>query len=231
MYCINCGVKLADSQDKCPLCEIVVPYHLGIEKTNEHPPYPENRKPEPQPNSKAVNWLILIVFLIPLLVMLIIDWQMNKHFGWFGYAGGAIVLGYIIAALPLWFRNPNPVIFVPCGYAAATLFLLYINLATSGDWFLSFAFPVAGAACLITTIPVVLFRYAKRGKLYIAGGTVIATGAFAVLIEFLLSVTFGLKMMWWSLYPLVVFTLIGGFLIYLAINRAARETMARKFFI
>ena len=34
--------------------------------------------------------------------------------------------------LPLWFRRPNPVIFVPVDFAAIGLYLLYINFATGG---------------------------------------------------------------------------------------------------
>ena len=38
-------------------------------------------------------------------------------------------------------KRPNPVIFVPCGFAAVLAYLLYIDLAVHGGWFLKFAFP------------------------------------------------------------------------------------------
>lgn len=57
---------------------------------------------------------------------------------------GGILLFYIAAILPLWFRNPNPVIFVPCSFVAAGAYILYIDLSIQGGWFLSFAFPVVG---------------------------------------------------------------------------------------
>ena len=37
---------------------------------------------------------------------------------------GALVVSYVVLALPVWFRRPNPVIFVPCDFAAAALYLL-----------------------------------------------------------------------------------------------------------
>ena len=55
-------------------------------------------------------------------------------------------------------------------------------------------------------------------------------GAFMLLIEFLMSITFALPLMGWSLYPLVVFVLFGFLLIYFAINSAAREIIERKLF-
>ena len=53
-----------------------------------------------------------------------------------------------------------------------------------------------------------------------------------LLIEWLINQTFGFpKFMGWSLYPLIVLVILGGLLIYLAINRNAREMLERKFFL
>lgn len=58
----------------------------------------------------------------------------------------------------------------------------------------------------------------------------IAFGVFTPIVEFLLGLTFDLRFVGWSVYPLVILVLFGILLIYLAINRAAREIMKRKFF-
>ena len=53
-----------------------------------------------------------------------------------------------------------------------------------------------------------------------------------VLVEWLINITFSLpKFMGWSLYPLIVLVILGGLLIYLAINRSAREMLERKIFL
>jgi len=77
---------------------------------------------------------------------------------------------------------------------------------------------------------VALFYYLRSGRLYILGGAFMALGAFMLLVEFLMGITFGLKFIGWSIYPLVVLIILGGLLIYLAINGAAREMMERKLF-
>ena len=41
MYCIKCGVKLADSEKKCPLCNTVV-YHPDLQQNEVKPLYPIN---------------------------------------------------------------------------------------------------------------------------------------------------------------------------------------------
>ena len=145
---------------------------------------------------------------------------------------GASLLLYEILILPLWFRKRNPVIFVPCAFVAMGLYLLYINWAIGGNWFMPFAFPVLGGIAVIVITTTVLMCYLKKGGLYIFGGAFIALGAMMPLLEFLLYYTFQLnKLVGWSFYPLVSLVLVGGLLIFLAICKPAREVMERKFFI
>ena len=141
------------------------------------------------------------------------------------------MVAYAVLALPMWFRRPNPVIFVSCGFGAAALYLWLIQMLTQGNWFFSFALPVTAAFGLIVTTVVVLLRYVRKGRLYILGGAMIAMGAVMVLMEVLLTVTFSVPFAGWSVYPLIVLALLGGLLIFLAINSAAREKMERKFFL
>ncbi len=230
MYCINCGVKLADSEKKCPLCG-VVPYHPDLPRPAGKPLYPVNRYPSTEVKPKAAQAVILILFLLPLVTTLLIDLKVNSAVTWSGYVVGALVLSYVVLALPWWFRKPNPVIFVPCGFGALCGYLLYIDLATAGNWFLSFAFPVVGGICLIVTALVTLLRYVRGGRLYIFGGASMALGGMMLLMEFLIDLTFSIAFVGWSIYPLAALVLLGGFLIYLAINHAAREMMERKLFI
>lgn len=229
MYCINCGVKLADSEKKCPLCNTVV-CHPDFKPASERPLYPADKMPKSSSDSKVLNGAIIFLFLIPLFVCFFADLSLDGKMEWSGYVAGALTVAYVAFALPRWFKKPNPVIFVPCSFVAAALYLLYINFATGGKWFLSFAFPVIGGICLITCTVVTLMYYLRKGKLYILGGSFIALGAFMLLIEFLMGITFNLRFMGWSVYPLVVLFLFGGMLIYLAIDGDTREMMERKLF-
>ena len=45
MYCIKCGVRLADTENKCPLCG-TVPFHPEITREEAEPLYPRDRYPE-----------------------------------------------------------------------------------------------------------------------------------------------------------------------------------------
>ena len=229
MYCVNCGVELADTENKCPLCNTEV-YHPVIKQIKDKQLYPSGKMPEKSTISKNMNGAVIVLLSVILFICFFSDIQMNGNIDWFGYVAGAILLMYVIFALPLWFIKPNPVIFTGSGVVAAILYLLYINIAVKGNWFLPFAFPVAGVFGFIIISLVTLLRYIKKGKLYIYGGFFITIGFFMLLLEFMISVAFAVKFIGWSVYPLAVMLALGGVLIYLAINSSAREIMERKLF-
>lgn len=231
MYCVNCGVQLADSEKRCPLCGIEC-YHPSINRPEGARLYPADRKPPAQVSPWGFLAVITVMFLMPMIITLLCDLQINAAVTWSGYVSGALLLAYIIMVLPRWFRKPNPVIFVPCDFVAIGLYVLYINQVTGGHWFLSLAFPIVGFFGLLTTTVVTLLRYVRRGRLYLFGGAFLALGVFMPVMELLILKTFRLsRFVGWSIYPLVALGLLGGLLIFLAICKPARETMERKFFL
>lgn len=229
MYCVKCGVKLADTEKVCPLCNTPV-YIPEIADSDERPLYPKHKMPKTPRRSRTLNGAVAVAFLVPLLICFLSDLQSPDGLDWFGYVAGALAVAYVTFALPLWFSKPNPVIFTPCVFAAATLYVLYIDLAVGGGWFLGFAFPVAGFSCAVTSAAVALLYYLKKGKLYVIGGALLATGAFMLFLEFLICVNFHRTFVGWSYYPLGILALFGGFVLYLAVNKTAREIMERKLF-
>lgn len=231
MYCIQCGVRLAESEAVCPLCGTRV-YHPDFNPPDGAPLYPQRKLPEQPARSLRLPGLLTVIFLLSGLISALCDQQVTGRITWSGFVMGGLAVSYVAFVLPSWFQRPNPVIFVPCAFASAIVYLLYVNLATGGSWFLSFAFPVAGTIGLIITAMVTLLRYLRRGRLFIVGGGFMALGCYMLLTEFLLNFTFSIAhFSGWSIYPLAVLVLLGGWLIFLGICRPAREMMERKFFI
>ena len=231
MYCVKCVVKLEDTEKMCPLCGTVV-FHPDIKRDEVERLYPENNYPKQHINTFAAMIIITTLFLTPILITLLCDLKVNAAVTWSGYVMGALVLAYIMIVLPFWFKRPNPVIFVPCSFAALGGYLWYINFAVDGDWFLCFAFPLVTGIGLTVTAVVTLVKYLKHGMLYIFGGAILLLGILSPGLELLVNITFAIeKFSFWSIYPLVASLLMGGLLIFLAINKSFREKMERKFFI
>ena len=101
MYCIKCGVELADSEKKCPLCGTVV-FNPELSRPDGEPQYP--RMPATQPekvNHSGIMFVVTMLFLLPIVTTLLCDWQINGKIIWSGYAVGAVVLLYTLVVLSL----------------------------------------------------------------------------------------------------------------------------------
>ena len=231
MYCIQCGVELAASEKVCPLCGTRV-YHPELGAPTGEPTYPPRRPEHRHINRHAPLSLITLLTVMLCLQLVVLDMRAGAGLRWSYYAAGALVMVYILAVLPIWFRRPNPVIFVPCDFATVTLYVLGVNLLTDGDWFLSFAFPVIGMLGLLTTTVITLCRYVRRGYFFIWGGAVMALGAYLVLLEMFIHITFSpVHQIFWSLYPLIGCVLLGAFLLLAGMCRPLREALEKKFFL
>ncbi len=232
MYCIKCGVELADSEERCPLCGLRV-YHPDISRELSEPLYPNNPEVKRQTVSRfGALFIVTSIFVLGMLLPTICNISISGEITWSGYVIGALILTYTLVVLPVWFRNPNPVVFVPVDFAVTALYLLYIDFVTKGDWFLTFALPSIGGIAIISTAVVALCRYVRRGHLYIYGGAAILCGAQCVMMELLLNCTFNLNdKLVWSIYPCVVCAVIGIWLIVIAICPILRRTLSKKFFV
>ena len=230
MYCYQCGVELAEGERKCPLCGTEVPVRPDREKEYTYPP--GERITDEKVSRGGAVFVLSVVFLIPFVITLLCDAQINGGLTWGGYASGAIFVLYVIAVLPVWFRQPNPVIFLAADFIAAGIYLAYINWMTDGSWFWTFALPVTFGCMAIAVSVTALVRYVRRGFLYIYGGAAIAAGGFCILIEFLLNQTFGIRSGFaWSLYPCVAFALSGIAMIVIGAVKPLRESLHKRFFI
>lgn len=230
MYCANCGVKLADTEKRCPLCGTEA-YHPEIERPEVDPLYPQDFVPKREISKATVQIIVLTLFLIPILVCLYSDLYLNRTISWSAYVAFSLVIAYVCVVLPTWFKRPTPAVFVPVDFLLIELFLHYINYSTNGDWFLTFAFPVVTYLGLIVTATCVLLYYLKKGHMYVIGGFFIALGLFMDIIELFIMLTFNLNFDGWSLYPMIPLVLIGLGLIAISISRNVRAILARKLHI
>jgi len=231
MYCVKCGVELADSEKACPLCGTRV-CHPDIRQPEATPLYPENTEKQKPINRWYIMLIVSILYLLPMSICLVCDLSISGRMEWSGYVIGGMLIFYAAFLMPLWFEHPNPVIFVPSAFGVVAAYLLYIDWKMEGGWFLTFALPVTAVVALLITALVTLSRYIRRGRLYIYGGFTVGLGAFCVLLEHLLHVTFGLPGFGtWSLYPLATLTLLGLAMIATAIHRPLREALEKRFFL
>lgn len=231
MFCIKCGVELGEAEKRCPLCHTRV-YHPDFEIGDAPPLYPPHDPEVKKMNRHTILFLLAVTVFLVAVQLLTFDLRFTGGISWSYYPAGGLLMLYVMAVLPLWFRRPNPVVFVPVSFATALLYLWGVSFMSGGKWFFTFALPAVLGAALITTAVIVLSRYVKRGYFYIAGGAVLATGAYSLLLEILIYTTFdGGRFYFWSLYPIIGFTVIGLALIVVGIVKPFQRYLAKKFFV
>lgn len=229
MYCMNCGVKLGDGEEKCPLCGLRA-YHPDLQRTPGPPLYPRQWH-APEAERSGLRYLLTVFFLVAVSASLVVNFLLEDGVTWSGYVLAGLATGYVLVVLPLWFTRPNVVVFLTMDFVAVGMLLLYIDLRVEGGWFLSLAFPVTALYGLLVTGTAALAKYVRRGRFFLLGGGCIAFGCSTMLLEFFLHLTFGTKMFVWSLYPVALLSTVGLFWILAGIIRPLGDAIRKRAFL
>jgi hypothetical protein len=230
MYCINCGVKLADCETKCPICGTPVPVMKKEAEISK--PFPAHVEGPMRMNRMGLLLVFSIVAILAILISLFIDIHSNRVITWSGYVAGAIVMIYMWVAFPLWFKKPNPIMLTGIDFGLTIPFLWLVNAISGGNWFWNFAFPISLFVSAIGVGTTALLYSIRRKHLIIIGGTWIATGCFCIFLEILINKVFShANALLWSPYAGGILILIGIWLIVIGLCRPIREWMEKRFFI
>lgn len=231
MFCVKCGVELTDGQTVCPVCNTRV-YHPDIPIKDAPPTYPKKDFESEEFNRRGVLFVITIFAMLAVALSIMFDLSLTGRISWSGYVASGMGVFYVCVLLPLWFKHTTPAIFVPCAFAAILALLLYVNMQTGGQWFLTFAFPVTLSLGVIVTAVTTICHYVRRGWLYTVGGGMIALGGWTLLIEFFLHLTFEMPgHVIWSPFPCTALAVLGLMLIIVAIVPPFRDSFRRIFYV
>ncbi len=230
MYCVKCGVRLQEGVKACPLCGTPV-WHPEAGESVPTASYSDRYPIISRQSRLTVMASLTVSLLAAMIACFSIAMNTLGQMGWSFYVIVGVAAFYFAFLLPFWFKRPHPMIFVPVAFVSVCLLLLLISLYTGGRWFWTFAFPLTALLAALTIGAVALYRYVKRGTIFITGGLLMAIGGGCLLAELFQHLTFRTPMFAWSLYAAGVFFLFGGFLILAGIIRPLREHLERKFFV
>ena len=81
MYCVNCGVELADSETVCPLCGTRV-FHPDLPRKQAPSPYPADPHGKPEEvNRSGILFVMTMLALLPAVICLLCDWRSRRSTG------------------------------------------------------------------------------------------------------------------------------------------------------
>lgn len=232
-YCVNCGVKLADSEKACPLCE-----------TEVHNPKQPWTEPAQRPYSSKVDtlvervdrkfgvWLASLFLLIPAIITLITDLMTSFSISWSAYVIGACALIYVIVLFPLLFKKPKPYLYLLLDVVCVLIYLLLIDYFTGGvPWFLPLAMPITLIAAAFVTLALFVLRLKDYPNLYKASALLSSVGILCVALNLVLNAYHGLRILPdWSLFALSPCIVLSIMMVFTERHKTFKDKIRRRLF-
>ncbi len=231
-YCVHCGVKLADSEKRCPLCQTPVYDPAQPDRRAAPKPYPV-RMPE-QELTRSKRFLLTLaslMLLAPAGLCLIIDLLITGSVTWSGYASGALVMLFLpAAAAVLAVARYQTYCAIGTAFLSLNVYLFLVErLSGSGSWFFPIVLPALALGTGIITLIVVLHRRGLLNKLTLIAAAFAGCALECLAIEWLhaaaVQKTGGFV---WSPFVLSPCLFISLSLLFINGNRSVREEIRRR---
>ena len=233
-YCVNCGVELEKSEQRCPLCGVEVVNPAEPFDANGVRPYPKHiERLNARIDRRYTATFLSLLMLIPVFICIFTNMVTSGTISWSLYVmGGALVL-FSWLLLPLLLRKRNVYACVLIDGLAAALFLLGVELITEKSWFFTLGLPLVILATAYALLIGWLSRRGNRRDLFIKLAIALAsTGVLVVLIEctinFYRNVSLFPRWSEYALFPCVVLAVI-----LLLLNKRAKlkSELKRRFYV
>ncbi|MBR2223096.1 MAG: hypothetical protein IJ973_02115 [Christensenellaceae bacterium] len=210
-YCVNCGVELAESEKRCPLCNTIVINRTNPWKEPENFPYSSAVEKPASIDKRFIAVIAALIALIPIATCLIIDLLSGSGITWSFYVIGGIICTYTLGVVPVLLGKNRYIISMFLAFLAISFYLAYINHTTDGHWFSNLGFPIV--VCVFVVVFIFLFtnHVSKMAKLYKAALFFSLIGLLCMGIEIIIRRYLDQGMITWSLVvlpPCAIFAII-----------------------
>ena len=143
-YCVNCGVELAESSIKCPLCDTPVINPNIINPVSTPPAFPENIVIPKSTNNRFNAIIFSILLLIPNIVCVITNLLLTPDLLWSIYVVSSSAIFWFLFVLPFIMKSNKKYLTIAIDALATALYIFvfyYYNSAQTG-WFWQVAVPL-----------------------------------------------------------------------------------------
>ena len=233
-YCVNCGVELDNSAEKCALCgtEVINP-NKTKEDASVHP-FPE-KIIIPENNLKKYRAVVAsVVMLLPIIICIPITRFITPESHWSVYVASTIALLWIVFVLPFickYFKNPYISLTFDAIVAVGYIYVFYW-LNSSGIWFFKIAIPMVVSFLILGYFLIYLLKKPKNSVIRKAAYVFITLALFFAATEFIFLISMpNLIVDCIALSMFFINAVIGIFLRFTAENKQFRAWVSRKFFL
>ncbi len=178
-YCVHCGVELAPSEPKCPLCstEVMIPDYQPDVASD---PFPLEVQPAlPAKVNASLVLLISVLEFIGAMVSVTVDLSISRGLSWSPLVLTSLALVWMLSAFPLLMLRRRPFYTLALMALAIAGFLLMLDLLIGWD---GWSIVAASAVVIGTSILLVPFkvRIARGIPAALVDGGLIALSLFLI---------------------------------------------------
>lgn len=158
-YCVNCGVKLEQSLDRCPLCNTPVINPNEVSFTHSVPPFPREKGQVEVVKRKDLAILLSVSLTAASVVCGLLNLLVFSVHPWSLYVIGACVVLWVLAIPAVIYTKLSLYVCLLFDGLAIGLYQYLISFNTrSHDWFYELALPVT----VLITAAAILFAFLVR---------------------------------------------------------------------
>ena len=233
-YCVNCGVELDDSANKCALCgtQVINPAKQENKKEDKVAPFSEEVYLPKTVKARFFAGLISLIMLVPNMACFLVNILIFPESLWSAHILSASLLLWVIFVLPL-FKKDHKTYFMwafdTVALGAYTFFLM--NSFGATGWYLTCALPIILLISAMVLFYIVWVRKKKRSGI-LKALTICAEVALAflfsgVLLSVCASVKYAVEI---GIIVFVCIVAVVGFLAYCYKSESMRKWLSKKLF-
>ncbi len=233
-YCVNCGVELEETANKCPLCSTPVINPNTASVSDAAPSYSDKAVEIPESVKKRfAAFIMTIVMLIPNIVCFLVNILFHYGYTWVWLLNATSILIWTYIVLPLMCSKKTGVFYVLIDTVAAIGYAYVINYLEKGTgWFAECAVPIIIILAALLCFSVEFFRRKKPGwiliSIIVAAEVIIASIPCEIIIVHFINNTYTPSV---SLIISACCIAVIGFFIAVARNRKMKAWLEKKFFV
>ncbi|HJC23463.1 MAG TPA: hypothetical protein H9761_07135 [Candidatus Eisenbergiella merdavium] len=229
-YCVNCGVKLDDSLDRCPLCNTPVINPNEVSHQASVPPFPQERGQVEPVKNRDVILLYSLTLIAASLSCGLLNLLVFNSTAWSLYIIGACVILWVVA-IPIFMYTRLSIYFslLLDGLAVSLYeYLITFNTPTV-EWFVFLALPITAAVTLIAILIAFFSRHVSSSFLAMALYIFVGIAALCVTIELLIRNFLSAPMLLtWSAVVLTACAIISAALLTIISRKRLRNAVRRR---
>lgn len=228
-YCVNCGVKLAASEKKCPLCNTVV-YNPNISDDNYQPNYSDKVEKFKSINYRYVVKLSILVLFILGVISLFCDLLITKSMTWSIY----VICSVLYLSCHLSFITTKRLFMTMIlELIGSELFLLVIAYLNGGMlWYKYLALPFILLVWLYIVLCIYLVKRKTKSLLRRIAFCLLFSSIALIIIETLVDLYLKNQIsLSWSIYAMLPISIISVLIFILSFNKKLLDEIEQRIFI